>query len=48
MTAFKDPRILLAALFGALALGGGLILWARHGERIFSDIVLAALGGCLF
>ncbi len=41
------PTIVISAAIG-MALLATLGLWARYGEVIFTDIVLAALGGCFF
>jgi hypothetical protein len=38
---------LLVAVAAALCLvGTGLLFWARHGDAVFSDTVLAALAWC--
>jgi hypothetical protein len=38
---------LLVAVAVALCLvGAGLLFWARHGDAVFSDTVLAALAWC--
>jgi hypothetical protein len=37
---------LLAAATVACLVGAGLLLWARSGEAIFSDLVLSALAWC--
>ncbi|WP_162901312.1 hypothetical protein [Breoghania sp. L-A4] len=41
------PTIAITAAVG-MTLLATLGLWARYGEVIFTDIALAALGGCLF
>lgn len=41
-------RNVLIAAAGSIILLATLGLWARYGETIFTDIVLAALGGCFY
>ena len=39
---------LLIGTGGGLALLATLGLWARYGESIYTDNLLAALGGCFY
>ncbi len=38
-------RVLIGTAIVCLVLSG-VLLWARHGDAIFSDLVLAALAWC--
>jgi hypothetical protein len=40
------PALLVVAAAVLCLVGAGLLLWARHGETVFSDTVLAALAWC--
>jgi hypothetical protein len=45
ITGRRASRGLIAACVGCLV-GAGFLLWARHGEAVFSKTVLAALAWC--
>ena len=38
--------LLVAAVAALCLVGAGLLMWARHGDAVFSDTVLAALAWC--
>jgi hypothetical protein len=42
----RGAGLLLAAAAVACLVGAGLLLWARSGDAIFSDLVLSALAWC--
>ena len=46
--AFRPSRLGRVLVLASVAclVGAGLLLWARQGDAVFSDVVLAALAWC--
>ena len=42
----QRPALVMVAVATLSLVGAGLLLWARHGDAVFNDTVLAALAWC--
>jgi hypothetical protein len=40
------PAVIVTVAAALCLIGAGLLLWSRHGDAVFSDIVLAGLAWC--